>query len=45
MKSNHDAGLGAVLGGVAGAGLGSLIGAGTGEDDAAPTIHQGVMQC
>jgi outer membrane lipoprotein SlyB len=32
MKSNHDAGLGAVLGGVAGAGLGSLIGAGTGKD-------------
>ena len=28
MKSNHDAGLGAILGGVAGAGLGSLIGAG-----------------
>lgn len=32
MKSNHDAGLGAILGGVAGAGLGSLIGAGTGKD-------------
>jgi len=32
MKSNHDAGLGAVLGGVAGAGIGSLIGAGTGRD-------------
>ena len=32
MKTNHDAGLGAVLGGVAGAGLGSLIGAGTGKD-------------
>ena len=32
MKSNHDAGLGAVLGGVAGAGIGSLIGAGTGKD-------------
>jgi outer membrane lipoprotein SlyB len=32
VKSNHDAGLGAVLGGIAGAGLGSLIGAGTGKD-------------
>ena len=32
MKSNHDAGLGAVVGGLAGAGLGSLIGAGTGRD-------------
>ncbi len=32
MKSNHDAGLGAIVGGVAGAGLGSLIGAGTGRD-------------
>ncbi len=32
MKSNHDAGLGAILGGVAGAGLGSLIGAGTGRE-------------
>jgi outer membrane lipoprotein SlyB len=32
VKSNHDQGLGAVLGGVAGAGLGSLIGAGTGRD-------------
>jgi len=32
IKSNHDAGLGAVLGGVAGAGIGSLIGAGTGKD-------------
>lgn len=32
MKSNHDAGLGAILGGVAGAGIGSLIGAGTGQD-------------
>jgi len=32
MKSNHDAGLGAIVGGIAGAGLGSLIGAGTGRD-------------
>jgi outer membrane lipoprotein SlyB len=32
IKSNHDIGLGAILGGVAGAGLGSLIGAGTGRD-------------
>jgi outer membrane lipoprotein SlyB len=32
IRSNHDAGLGAVLGGVAGAGIGSLIGAGTGKD-------------
>ena len=32
MKTNHDAGLGAIVGGVAGAGLGSLIGAGTGRD-------------
>ena len=32
VKSNHDQGLGAVLGGVAGAGIGSLIGAGTGRD-------------
>ena len=32
VKSNHDQGLGAILGGVAGAGLGSLIGAGTGRD-------------
>jgi outer membrane lipoprotein SlyB len=32
MKTNHDAGLGAILGGVAGAGIGSLIGAGTGRD-------------
>ena len=32
VKSTHDQGLGAVLGGVAGAGLGSLIGAGTGRD-------------
>ena len=32
IKSNHDIGLGAILGGVTGAGLGSLIGAGTGRD-------------
>ena len=32
VKSNHDQGLGAVLGGLAGAGIGSLIGAGTGKD-------------
>jgi outer membrane lipoprotein SlyB len=32
LQGEHDAGLGAVLGGVAGAGLGSLIGAGTGRD-------------
>lgn len=31
-KSTHDQGLGAVIGGIAGAGLGSLIGAGTGRD-------------
>ena len=32
VKSDHDKGLGAVLGGIAGAGIGSLIGAGTGRD-------------
>jgi outer membrane lipoprotein SlyB len=32
IKSEHDKGVGAILGGVAGAGLGSLIGAGTGRD-------------
>ena len=32
VKSNHDQGLGAIVGGIAGAGLGSLIGAGTGRD-------------
>ena len=32
VKSNHDQGLGAVLGGLGGAGIGSLIGAGTGRD-------------
>lgn len=32
VKSTHDQGLGAIVGGIAGAGLGSLIGAGTGKD-------------
>jgi outer membrane lipoprotein SlyB len=32
MKSNHDAGVGAIVGGLAGAGLGSLIGGGTGRE-------------
>lgn len=32
VKSNHDSGIGAIVGGIAGAGLGSLIGAGTGRD-------------
>lgn len=32
VKSNHDQGVGAILGGLAGAGIGSLIGAGTGKD-------------
>ena len=32
LEGDHDVGLGAILGGVAGAGLGSLIGAGTGKD-------------
>ena len=32
MKSNHDAGVGAIVGGLAGAGLGTLIGAGTGRE-------------
>ena len=32
MKSNHDAGLGAIVGGLAGAGLGTLIGGGTGRE-------------
>lgn len=32
IKSHHDQGVGAILGGIAGAGLGSLIGAGTGRD-------------
>jgi outer membrane lipoprotein SlyB len=32
MPSNHHQGVGAILGGIAGAGIGSLIGAGTGRD-------------
>ena len=32
MRSNHDIGVGAIVGGLAGAGLGSLIGGGTGRD-------------
>ena len=32
LQSNHHAGVGAVVGGIAGLGLGSLIGAGTGRD-------------
>ncbi len=32
MKSNHDVGVGAIIGGITGAGLGSLIGQGTGRD-------------
>jgi outer membrane lipoprotein SlyB len=32
MKSNHDAGVGAILGGLAGAGIGTLIGGGTGRE-------------
>lgn len=32
IESNHHAGLGAVVGGLAGLGIGSLIGAGTGRD-------------
>lgn len=32
VRSNHDHGVGAIIGGIAGAGLGSLIGAGTGRD-------------
>src|SRR5215470_15441757 len=32
VKSNHDQGVGAIVGGLAGAGIGSLIGAGTGRD-------------
>ena len=32
VKSDHDHGLGAILGGIAGAGIGSLIGGGTGRD-------------
>jgi outer membrane lipoprotein SlyB len=32
MQTNHDTGIGAVLGGVGGAALGSLVGGGTGRD-------------
>jgi outer membrane lipoprotein SlyB len=32
MQTNHDSGVGAILGGIAGVGLGSLIGHGTGRD-------------
>ena len=32
LQSNHHAGVGAVVGGLAGLGIGSLIGAGTGRD-------------
>jgi outer membrane lipoprotein SlyB len=32
LQSNHHAGIGAVVGGLAGVGLGSLIGGGTGRD-------------
>ncbi len=32
VRTNHDMGLGAILGGVGGAGLGSLIGGGTGRE-------------
>lgn len=32
MQTNHDSGVGAILGGLAGVGLGSLIGGGTGRD-------------
>ncbi|MGE8190323.1 glycine zipper 2TM domain-containing protein [Pseudomonas sp. NPDC086278] len=32
MQTNHDSGVGAILGGVGGLGLGSLIGRGTGRD-------------
>ena len=32
MQTNHDSGIGAVLGGLGGVGLGSLIGRGTGRD-------------
>ncbi len=31
-QTNHDSGVGAILGGIAGAGIGSLIGHGTGRD-------------
>ncbi|MEZ1318781.1 glycine zipper 2TM domain-containing protein [Pseudomonas fluorescens] len=32
MQTNHDSGIGAILGGVGGLGIGSLIGRGTGRD-------------
>ncbi|MCY1398450.1 hypothetical protein D9M71_134820 [compost metagenome] len=32
MQTNHDSGVGAILGGLAGVGLGSLVGGGTGRD-------------
>ncbi|WP_095079904.1 glycine zipper 2TM domain-containing protein [Pseudomonas sp. Irchel s3h17] len=32
MQTNHDSGVGAILGGLAGVGIGSLIGNGTGRD-------------
>ncbi|MFY0727253.1 glycine zipper 2TM domain-containing protein [Pseudomonas sp. NFX15] len=32
MQTNHDSGVGAILGGIGGLGLGSLIGGGTGRD-------------
>ncbi|MGO4313635.1 glycine zipper 2TM domain-containing protein [Pseudomonas sp. KB_15] len=32
MQTNHDSGVGAILGGIGGLGLGSLIGKGTGRD-------------
>lgn len=32
MQTNHDSGVGAILGGIGGLGLGSLIGRGTGRD-------------
>jgi outer membrane lipoprotein SlyB len=32
VKSNHNLGVGAIIGGLGGAGIGSLIGAGTGRD-------------
>lgn len=32
MQTNHDSGVGAILGGLGGVGLGSLIGRGTGRD-------------
>ena len=32
MQTNHDSGVGAILGGLSGVGLGSLIGQGTGRD-------------